>query len=181
MHSKRAALLLDLENILYHDGSSRWPWLQGTAAANILTRCLRTATSMLRRPPDRVFAVGCADLMRRTMFLSPLRSSACRVTPTEADAADRRLLEDADHLAGIGYTRFVIGSGDHIFSNFAAAHETYVLARPGTLSRELRQAARRSALIAPAIYQQGDVRGLATMDGPNRTEFVRQSIRPPRG
>lgn len=147
----RAAVLVDLENILHVGNSRRWPWLQGAAASNLLNRCLRTARVMLHREPDRVLAVSCPDLMRRVAFLPPLHNLPCRIASAAPDAADQQLLDDAAHLAEIGFTRFVIVSGDHIFTDFARAHETYVIARPGTLSHRLRRAAVRADLIDSRI------------------------------
>lgn len=149
MQPTRAAVLLDLENILHNDpGPGRWPWLQGPAASEILNRCLLTANTLLRTTPDHILAVSCPALMRRVAFLPPLHALPCRAVASQPNSADQRLLDDATHLAAAGFTRFVIASGDHIFTDFAAHHETYVLARPGTLSHRLRQAAAHTALIA---------------------------------
>lgn len=151
---RRSAMLIDLENILHTDEGHR-SWLHGKAAAVQLARCRHAAVSLLQGQPDRILAVSGAHLMRCVAFLPQLLDVSCRVVRDDRNAADLRLLEDAEHLARIGFTRFVIASGDHIFADFAAAHETYVIARPRALARRLRRASIHTSLLStpPASHR----------------------------
>lgn len=57
------------------------------------------------------------------------------------DAADRALIEAGRQMAASGVTDLVIVSGDHAFATLAPVARLHVIARRGSLSRQLRLAA----------------------------------------
>ncbi|GAB2732749.1 hypothetical protein [Nocardioides pakistanensis] len=170
--TSRSALLVDLENILHvpeHPaaGSTRCcddvathaalaaplpvgvrdMWLCPAMAARTMDEVLDLAGNV-----DYVVAAAAADsLLRRTAFVLDERGVALRVVPFAPDAADRYLLDLAWHLADRGFSRFVIASGDSMFTAFAGLHPTTVIARStSSLATGLRIRAERSFFLSPA-------------------------------
>lgn len=63
------------------------------------------------------------------------------LVPGEPDAADLALIEAGRQMAACGVTDLVIVSGDHAFATLAPVARLHVIARRGSLSRQLRLAA----------------------------------------
>jgi hypothetical protein len=169
----RTAVLVDLENLLHrHEGGPAPAEVRGgwccpdpdshetlpdpTARYGDLYSwvCPTTAAARLdavrRVAPDADYRLAAAitPLLCHVAFLPQMAGVATRPVPPTPDAADDYLLDIAEHLAQVGFTRFVVASGDGAFTDFAAAHETVVVARNGRmLSADLRAAAAEVHLI----------------------------------
>lgn len=63
------------------------------------------------------------------------------LVPALPDAADLALIEAGRQMAASGVTDLVIVSGDHAFATLAPVARLHVIARRGSLSRQLRLAA----------------------------------------
>lgn len=126
-------MLVDLENIVRVEAG----WLTDQEACGVLARALA-----LGGPTDFRLAVApCGVLRRYAGTLSALHLCCEPVTPGP-DAADLALLEHAEHLIGVGYRRFTVLSGDHIFAALCRRHPTTVITRAGRpVARELRKTA----------------------------------------
>lgn len=166
-HRGRSAVLLDLENLLFDqsrvdampqavgdDGTVYSmplnPWVDNDRAAVLLDAIRRDAIADLGRPGDYWLAVATADLIRQVYPLLDAAGIRYRTVPNTPNAADEYLLDIAEHLACVQdpFTDFVIGSGDHIFTDFVSSHAATVLVRGhGSLSRDLRMAAKRIHLL----------------------------------
>lgn len=92
-------------------------------------------SALLRRaaelagPFDYAVMTGHGSVLARVAFESTFAGWCKRAVETEPDAADHQLLATAWYLAGHGYDRFTIVSGDHCFAGFAAAQTCTVIAR----------------------------------------------------
>ncbi|WP_277209197.1 hypothetical protein [Isoptericola croceus] len=130
--SGRRGLLVDLENFLHctHTGG----WVSAQDADRRLRRVLDVeadfrlgvcAPGLVASYLGRSSVVG-ADVL-------PLR-----VCPNAPDAADRMLLEVAEHLLSVGFTAFTVASGDHAFCELAErADLDVVVANQHALSGDL--------------------------------------------
>lgn len=117
----RTAVLVDLENIAHALIGEEW------VGAADLDRRLR-AILLAGRGADYVMVVAGAHVFSRYLTASTVLSTMpMRTVPPERDAADLALCDLAEHLAGRGFTRFVIASGDHLFADFAARHRVAVV------------------------------------------------------
>lgn len=161
----RSAVLLDLENLLFDqtrvdampqavgdDGTVYSmplnPWVDSDRAQALLATIRRDATTALGGPADYWRAAATADLVREVYHLPAAQGIRFEVVPNTPNAADEHLLDIARHLAEVGFTDFVIGSGDHAFTDFVSRHAATVLVRGhGALSRDLRMAAKRVHLL----------------------------------
>ena len=127
------AVLIDLENFL-HD---RYGLLSPKHARPFLTRALNLVES-----PGHCIAVAPARAIGHYAGLLHELSIPTAVVPVGRNSADHALLEQANHLASIGYRRFVVVSGDHIFTSLCRAYPTTVIVRKKMgCARQLRMAA----------------------------------------
>ncbi len=129
----RVTALIDLENFLH--GSKGL--LSPEHARPFLSKAMRAI-------PDsgHCIAVAPARVIGRYVSLLHELSISTAVVPPGPNAADLALLEQAEHLASIGYQRFVVLSGDHIFSELSKAFPTTVIVRHNkSLARALKEAA----------------------------------------
>lgn len=143
----RSALLIDLENMLFddvHAGS----WL-GTAQ----TRWMLTAIVEAAGPVDYAVGVGAWPVLKHVLHCCAGGPEGVRLrqVPLGPDRADQELVELANHLLGCGFGRLVVASGDRRFAAVAAAAaESFVIARPHSLSGALRDAAGAHLLLDDA-------------------------------
>lgn len=129
----RVAVLIDLENFLH--GSKGL--LSPEHARPFLAKAMRLI-------PDsgHCLAVAPARVIRRYVSLLHELSIPIAVVPSGPNAADLALLEQAEHLASVGYERFVVLSGDYIFSELSKAYPTTVIVRNNkSLAHSLKKAA----------------------------------------
>lgn len=131
--TRGTAVLIDLEN--YFFGSKG---LLGTEQAR---QFLSRVVDIIQ---DSNYCVAMAPAWVIGHYVSLLHefSIPIAVVPPGSNAADLALLEQAKHLASIGYTHFVVLSGDHIFSELCRAYPTTVIVRNSkALSHALRDSA----------------------------------------
>jgi len=129
----RVAVLVDLENVV----RVRSDLMPAEDALQMLGRALKLAG-----PADFRIAIAPAGILRR--YAGPLVTLAlpCESVPAGRDSADLALLAHAEHLASVGYRRFVVVSGDHFFHEICRRHPTTIIARHGQpVARLLRQTA----------------------------------------
>ena len=127
-------MLIDLENFLH--GSKGL--LSSEHARPFLAKAMRLI-------PDsgHCIAVAPARVIGRYVSLLHELSIPIAVVPPGPNAADLALLEQAEHLASTGYERFVVLSGDHIFSELSKAYPTTVIVRNSkSLARVLKATAK---------------------------------------
>jgi len=127
------AVLIDLENFLHGAKGLLSP----EHARSFLARAMHLI-------PDSAFciAVAPARVMGRYISLLHELSIPISLVSPGPNAADLALLELAQHLTSIGYQRFVVLSGDHIFSELSKAYPTTVIVRHNkSLAHALREAA----------------------------------------
>jgi hypothetical protein len=128
-----AAVLIDLENFLF--GSKGL--LSPRRARPILLRVLA-----LIQDADYCIAVAPSWVIGHYVHLLHELSIPSAVVPPSPHAADLALLEQAEHLASIGYTQFIVLSGDHVFAELCRAYPTTVIVRNNkALARALQEAA----------------------------------------
>lgn len=131
--NRGSAVLIDLENFLYGYRNLMSP----DKALPLLKRALAQV-------PDREHCIAVAPswvIGHYVRVLHELSIPSAVVAPGP-DAADLALLEQAEHLASIGYQRFVVISGDHIFSSLCRAFPTTVIIRKNQpVARELKETA----------------------------------------
>lgn len=156
----RCAVLLDLENLLIDqaridaftpvaatDGervpyTPEYPWVENWTAEALLSEVRRVACGVFGAPADYWVAAGAPGLLKEVSFLPSMEGIFPRVVSSERDAADRYLLDIGDHLASVGFTHFVVASGDHAFTDFVTTHNATVIARSRrSLARSMREAA----------------------------------------
>lgn len=131
--TRGAAVLIDLENFLHGAKGLLTP----EQARQFLTRAMRLV-------PDsgHCIAVAPARVIARYIALLHELSIPIAVVEPGPNAADLALLEQAKHLASIGFRRFVVLSGDHIFTELCRAYPTTVIVRNNrALAKALREAA----------------------------------------
>lgn len=128
-----SAVLIDLENFLH--GSKGL--LSSAQARPFLARAMHLI-------PDSGHCIAVAPARVIGNYIGLLHELAIpsAVVPPGPNAADLALLEQAEHLASIGYRRFVVLSGDHIFSELCRDYLTTVIVRNNiSLARVLNQTA----------------------------------------
>lgn len=131
--TRGAAVLIDLENFL-HEGKGL---LSPEQARPFLSRAMELI-------PDsgHCIAVAPARVIGHYVGLLHELSIPTAVVQPGPNAADLALLEQAEHLASIGFRRFVVLSGDHIFAELCRAYPTTVIVRNnGALAKVLRETA----------------------------------------
>ena len=128
-----SAVFIDLENYFFASKG-----LLGTEQAR---QFLNRVVDIIQ---DSNYCVAMAPAWVIGHYISLLHefSIPIAVVPPGSNAADLALLEQAKHLASIGYTHFVVLSGDHIFSELCRAYPTTVIVRN---DKALAQALRDSA------------------------------------
>lgn len=128
-----AAVLIDLENYL-HGAKGLLP---PEHAQSFLARAMRLV-------PDsgHCIAVAPAWVIGNYITLLHELSIPTAVVPPGPNAADLALLEQAEHLTSIGFRRFVVLSGDHIFTELCQKYPTTVIVRNNrALAKALKDAA----------------------------------------
>lgn len=131
--TRGSAVLIDLENFLY---ASR-----GLLSAERARPILRQ-TKELIQDSTHCLAVAPAWVLGRYVGLLHEFEIPSAAVPPGPNAADLALLEHAQHLASIGYQRFVVLSGDHIFTELCRRYPTTVIVRNNNaLARALKEAA----------------------------------------
>ena len=125
----RTALLIDLDNIAIHNGSS----LRTRKVAKLINAALHTTGQV-----DYCLAVAPQDSVQR--YGAELAAANVRwalVDPTP-NAADYLILATAEDLQAKGFTRFWVASADHAFAPLAQRYPTRVIVREGQpVSRSL--------------------------------------------
>jgi len=128
-----SAVLIDLENFLFGSKGLISP----KKARPILLRVLAFI-----QDTGYCIAVAPSWVIGHYVHLLHELSITSAVVPPSPNAADRALLEQAEHLASIGYTHFIVLSGDHVFAELCRAYPTTVIVRNNkALARALREAA----------------------------------------
>jgi hypothetical protein len=129
----RAAVLIDLENLLRRNGE----WITTAEAERVLATAMYLAGAAEFR-----LAVAPATVLRRYVDVLVRVGLPCEHVTPGPDAADLVLLEHERHLTERGYTRFAVVSGDHIFSDICRRHPTTVIVRRDQpVARALRETA----------------------------------------
>ena len=114
----RAAVLVDLENVVRSDGL----WITPVEAERVLGLALQQAGGA-----DFRLAVAPVSVLRRYVDVLARAGLPC---------------EHARYLEERGYTHFTVVSGDHIFSDICRRHPTTVIVRRNQpVARELRETA----------------------------------------
>ena len=116
----RAAVLVDLENVVRSDGL----WITPVEAERVLGLALQQAGGA-----DFRLAVAPVSVLRRYVDVLARAGLPCEHVTPGPDAADLVLLEHARYLEERGYTHFTVVSGDHIFSDICRRHPTTVIVR----------------------------------------------------
>lgn len=130
-------LAIDLENICWTPPATPGgePWPGAERIGWIIAR-----VRYLAGPADQVLAVGHPSLVARLVGLPAASGLVLRTTGTGPgpDAADAILIEWARFLIERGFDRMAVASGDHAFTELAAAVPTLVIARdPESVSADL--------------------------------------------
>lgn len=126
-------MLIDLENFLHGAKGLLTP----EQARPLLSRAMRLV-------PDsgHCIAVAPARVIGRYVAVLHELSIPIGVVEPGPNAADLALLAQAGHLASIGFRRFVVLSGDHIFAELCRAYPTTVIVRNNrALAKAIREAA----------------------------------------
>lgn len=129
----RVAVLIDLENFLH--GSKGL--LSPEHARPFLAKAMRLM-------PDSGHSIAVAPARVIGRYVRLLHEFSIPIATVEPgpNAADLALLEQAEHLAAIGFERFIVLSGDHAFCELTKAYPTTVIVRNNkSLAHALNEAA----------------------------------------
>ena len=127
----RFAGLVDIENALIVQ-DHLLPTVQQGDVFEVLDSCLAGIPVRAASGP-RVMKACIPELASRGWGLT--------LVAARPDAADQALVEAGRQMAASGVTDLVLVSGDHAFAALASVARLHVIARRGSLSRQLRLAA----------------------------------------